>query len=74
MKEISRWDAFIDWLDFVVLRKFGLIRLKNHRTVSDFYRDWLVDVAKNDGRMKEAERSSVLFWDKENNDKARRSG
>lgn len=68
MREISRWDAFIDWLDFVVLKKFGLIRLKNHRALTEFYRDWLIDIAKKGGRMNKAERSSVLAWDKKDKD------
>ena len=69
MRANSRWDDFIDWLDFVVLGKFGLIRLKNHRIVNEFYRNWLVDVAKNDGRMNEGERSSVLSWERNDENK-----
>ena len=66
MRANSRWDDFIDWLDYVVLRKLGLVRLKIHRAETFFYHNWLVDVAKNGGRMTKGEKSSILAWVEKN--------
>ncbi len=74
MRANSRWDDFIDWLDHVVLRKFGLVRLKNHRIETFFYRDWLIDIAKKGGRMTKGEKNDVLHWDKENKEENESSG
>ena len=63
MKEKDRWDEFIDWLDFVVLRKLGLIRLKKHEIVTDFFQDWLIDIAKKEP-ISEQEKSSILAMDR----------
>ena len=58
MKEITRWDRFVDWLDFV-LSRFGLVRVKHHRILGEFYRDWLIDIAENEP-ISEQEKGAIL--------------
>jgi hypothetical protein len=61
MKELSRWDKFVDWFDFVLLRKIGIVKLKHHRGVVKYYNDWLIDIAEA-GSISDDEIKNILRW------------
>ena len=59
MGEINRWMRLVDWFEYAILRKIGLVRLKTHLAETHFYHDWLVDIATNEP-ISEREKSSIL--------------
>lgn len=64
MVELDRWTRFVDWFEFEILRRLGLIRLETYTSVTRFYTDWLKDIAEK-GVVDDAERKSILAWKKE---------
>ncbi len=59
MGEISRRVRFVDWFEYAILRRMGLVLLRTHKAETKFYLDWLVDLAMNEP-ISEFEKKSIL--------------
>ncbi len=61
MGEITKWERFIEWFEFELLRRIGLISLKTYRQTSEFYLDWLIEISeKQDISLEEKENILVV--------------
>ncbi len=59
MKQRTLMDRLIEYLDWVILPKLGLVRMCQYEQTVEFFQDWLKDIALNQPISKE-EKDTIL--------------